>query len=133
MKSLADVRVRLETDARLDPVRRRKYLGALRTMSSMLGRSAETLPNAMSEIDRLLRALPVPAHGRSKKTIANTRSVVKAALLHVTDAPKLPSRGMPLRPEWAKLYNSVTDLRLRTPVAAHPHRLISWCRTRERR
>jgi len=117
LKSLADVQLQLEHDARLDPVRRRAYLGALRTMSAVLGRPAETMPCTMAEIDRLLREVPVPARGRSKKTIANTRSVVKAALLHVSDAPKLPPHGMPLRPEWANLYNAVTDLRLRNGLS----------------
>ncbi len=117
LKSLADVLARLEQDSDLDPVRRQAYRGAVRTMCSVLGRPAEALPITMPEIDHLLRDVPAPARGRSKKTIANARSRLKAALLHVTGAPKLPPRGTALRPEWATLYNAITDLRLRNGLS----------------
>lgn len=105
-KSLADVLLRLEQDAGLDPPGRRAYLGAVRMMCSVLSRPADALPSTMSEIDRLLRAVPDPARGRSKKTIANTRSRLKAALRHVAGGPKLPPHGTRLGPEWAPLYGS---------------------------
>src|SRR5205085_2729399 len=117
LKSLADVQARLEQDLQLDPVRQRAYIGAVRTMCSVLGRPAAALPSTMVEINRLLREVPLPVRGRSKKTIANTRSRLKAALLHVTGAPKLPPHGTPLRPEWATLYNAITDLRLRNGLS----------------
>jgi integrase len=112
-KSLADVMALLEQDSRLDPPRRRAYLGAARTMCSVLGRPAEALPGTMPELERLLRGVPVPIRGRSKKTISNTRSRLKAALLHVAGASELPPRGTPLTPEWAALFDAITDLRLR--------------------
>jgi len=115
--SLADVLLLLEQDAGLDPPLRGAYLGAVRTMCSLLGRPADALPSAMPEIDRLLRAVPVPVHGRSKKTIANVRSRLKAALLRVAGGPKLPPHRTPLRPEWATLYGTLPDLRLRNGLS----------------
>ena len=103
-------------------------------MCSVLGRPADALPSTMPEIDRLLREVPDPARGRSKKTIANTRSRLKAALLHVADAPKLPPHGTPLRPEWAALYDALTDLRLRNGLSRlDPHRVVPRRRAEGRR
>ena len=113
LKSLADVLDCINRDARLDPGRKLAYSGAVRTISAVLAHPPETLPATMGEIDRLLRELPSPCRGRSKKTIANTRSRLKAALLHVYDAPKLPPHGTPLNSAWALLYDGVDDLRLR--------------------
>jgi integrase len=111
--SLADVQAALDADQRLQAARRKSYSGAVRTVCAVLGRPAEALPATMIEIDRLLREVPAPVRGRSKKTIANTRSRLKAALLHLADAPALPPHGTPLSANWARLYGELTELRLR--------------------
>jgi integrase len=115
--SLADLASKIADDRALSPEKRGAYGGAIRTVASILGRDAAALPASMAEIERLLREVPGPAHGRSKKTIANTRSRLKAALLHATDAPLLPPHGTPLEGRWATLYDQLTDLRLRNGLS----------------
>ena len=110
--SLADVEVALEGDLRLEVPRRKAFGGAIRTLCTVLGRPAAALPATLAEIDRLLREVPAPVRGRSKKTIANTRSRLKAALLHLSDAPALPPHGTALSANWAELYGKLTELRL---------------------
>jgi integrase len=112
-RSLADIHAALDADQRLEAARRKSYNGAVRTVCAVLGRPAEALPATMIEIDRLLQEIPAPVRGRSKKTIANTRSRLKAALLHLSDAPALPPHGTPLSEDWARLYRELVDLRLR--------------------
>ena len=107
------MQVALKADKRLDEPRRKAYGGAIRTVCAVLGRPAEALPATMIEIDRLLQEVPAPVRGRSKKTIANTRSRLKAALLHLSDAPALPPHGTPLSANWARLYGELAELRLR--------------------
>ena len=115
--SLADVLVQVENDRRLDTKRAAAFAGAIRTTCSVLQRPPESVPVSLAEIDRLLQDVPASSHGRSSKTLANTRSRLKAALLHVCDAPKLPPRGSPLSPAWAALYERLTDLRLRNGLS----------------
>jgi integrase len=78
---------------------------------------AEAIPAAMGEIEELLAAVPPDCRGRSRKTIANTRSRLKAALLHVAHAPTMPPRGLALSPEWCALYEKLRDARLRNGLS----------------
>lgn len=115
--SLAELAATIAGDQRLSPEKRLAFGGAIRTLCAVLGRDAAALPASMVEIDRLLREVPGPSHGRSRKTIANMRSRLKAALLHANDAPALPPHGTPLNERWAALYGLLTDLRLRNGLS----------------
>ncbi len=117
LTTLADALDRLERDRGLPDSRRKKYAGAVRTMCSILCSAPEALPADLRDLELRLREIPSAAHGRSRKTIANMRSTLKAALLHCADAPKLPPRGMPLRPAWATLRDALTDLRLKNGLS----------------
>lgn len=115
--SLADLAGRLHADQRLDARRRRDFLGAIKTICAVLGMPSAAVPAAMSEIDRLLNAVPAPVRGRSKKTIANLRSRLKAALIHSSDVRKLPPHGTALNAAWSALYQDISDLRLRNGLS----------------
>jgi integrase len=111
------VLARLENDRRLDAKLAATFAGAIRTICAVLQRPPQTIPASMGDIDKLLRDVPASSHGRSRKTLANTRSRLKAALLHVSDTPKLPPPGTPLSPAWNALYQRLTDLRLRNGLS----------------
>jgi len=117
LTTLAEALARLECDRSLADPLRKKYAGAIRTMCSILCSAPEALPADLHDLEQRLREVPPAAHGRSRKTIANMRSTLKAALLHCADAPKLPPRGMPLRPAWATLKDALTDLRLKNGLS----------------
>src|SRR5215467_10538183 len=82
-ETLADVADHLHADRRLDLRQRDVFLGAIRTMCKVLGSSAESIPASITDIGRRLEAIPIDCRGRSRKTIANTQSRIKAALIHV--------------------------------------------------
>ncbi len=115
--TLGDVLVHLERDPLLDAARRKTYAGAIRTLTDILHRPAESLPAAMPEIERLLATIPRSSHGRSAKTIANLRSTLKSALLFSTPGGRNPPRGTPLRPEWTDLKCRLTTQRLRNGLS----------------
>jgi len=114
---IGDVLALLDADQDLGPSRRKALAGALRTLCSALAREATVVPASMPKIDALLKAVPAPARGRSKKTIDNARSLAKSALLLYSPPLGLPPRGTSLRPEWQALADSLPDLRLRNGLS----------------
>ncbi len=112
MGTLADVLASIERDQRLSSGRRNEYCGAIRTVCDILGRPPAAVPSVLDEIDQLLKSVPRAAHGRSQKTIANTRSRLKFALLYFKGIHLMPPRGVPLTPQWALLYDRLPDRRL---------------------
>jgi hypothetical protein len=115
--NLAEALERLTYDHRLAPIRTLAYTGAIRTMCSVLGRDPASVPSEMATIEAWLREVAIPIRGRSQKTIANTRSRLKAALLHLADGPRLPPHGTPLTPDWQELVDRLTDARMRNGLS----------------
>src|SRR5262249_10518757 len=123
--SLADVLASLERDRRAEPARTERWTGAIRTICNVLGQPASAVPAELPEIDRRLSQIPRRAHGRSTKTIANVRSHLKAAILHVDRGQGPPPRGTPLSPEWARLSDALVDRRLKHGLT-RLMRIASW-------
>ena len=123
--TLAEVVARLDHDRRLDPARLAKWSGAIRTLCRVLKRPPEAIPAVPSDIDRLLREIPRAAHGRSKKTIDNMRSLTKAALLYVMRAGGSPPPGTPFSSEWVRLSDALVDQRLKHGLS-RLMRVASW-------
>jgi integrase len=107
----------IEADRNTDVRRRKEYSGAIRTVCDVLGRPAEAVPSSMPEIHRLLQAVPPAVHGRSRKTIDNARSRIKAALGHYLGGGNVPPRGYALDPAWAVLHAALSDARLRNGLS----------------
>jgi integrase len=104
---------KVEKDQLLEAKEAGSYRGAIKTICKILERPPETVPATLKDVDRLVNNVPAIKHQRSRKTLANTRSRLKAALSRYGDSAKLPPRGTPLHPEWAMLWSKLTDLRLR--------------------
>ena len=107
----------IEADRNTDVRRRKEYSGAIRTVCDVLGRPAEAVPSSMPEIHRLLQAVPPAVHGRSRKTIDNARSRIKAALGHYLGGGNVPPRGYELDPAWAVMHAALSDARLRNGLS----------------
>src|SRR5438874_6349274 len=88
--SLAELVTLIDADARLDDARRGRFLGAIRTVCTVLARPAEAISAEPGEIERLLNQVPIPARRVSRKTIANLRSSLKAALRNYQQIPRIP-------------------------------------------
>src|SRR4051794_29734301 len=82
-RTLADVLTRIAADRRLSDVRKREFSGAVRSICAMLGCPPDTVAASLSDIERRLAQTPSALRKQSKKTVANTRSRLKAAFLHV--------------------------------------------------
>ena len=111
--SLADVQAALDADQRLEAARRKSLQ---RCRPYRLCRARPTGRGAARHHDRDRSPAAGSARARARaleKTIANTRSRLKAALLHLSDAPALPPHGTPLSADWARLYGELAELRLR--------------------
>ena len=117
LDTLADLQEQLASDARLDATQRRTYEGALRTVCKVLARPAHAIPADPRRLEPMLKDLPPSGCGVSRKTLANVRSQLKAALRHCLEAPKFPPRGTPLKPDWQALYDRLSELRLRNGLS----------------
>lgn len=111
--TLADVLAKLQQDPGLSAARRQQYAGALRTICAIIGRPPTAIPRNLPVIEQMLGGVPNAVHGRSRKTIANARSALKAALARDIGTPKLPPRGTALHSDWAELHRRLVDLRLK--------------------
>ena len=116
-RSLADVQAMIEADRNTDVRRRKEYSGAIRTVCDVLERPAEAVPSSMPEIHRLLQTVPPAVHRRSRKTVDNAKSRIKAALGHYLGGGNVPPRGYALDPAWAVLHEVLGDPRLRNGLS----------------
>lgn len=88
---------------------RREWCSALRCLARHFQQPMETIPARYSAVRARMAALhPVPA-GCAPKTLANTRSNAKAALLWFRKEEGLLADGVALTPAWQTLYQQLRD------------------------
>jgi hypothetical protein len=88
---------------------RRQWCSALRGIARCFDQPLEAIPARFSAVRARMAALHhVPADW-TPKTLANTRSNAKAALLWFTKEQKLPSAGISLSPAWDRLHRQLDD------------------------
>ena len=115
--TLAAILAQLDQDRRLPEPRRKQFRGAIQTVCKILNRPPDAVPSSLPEIARLLDEVPALAIKQSRKTLANIRSTLRAALLHCAGDTGVPPSGTPLQPEWAALKGRLSDLRLRNGLS----------------
>src|SRR4051812_3637264 len=91
--SLADALVVIQGAATLASKQKEDFAGAVRTICKLIGRESASIPPTLPGIDALLREVPHAVRTRSRKTLANVRSRLKAGLLQVATTRRLPPRG----------------------------------------
>ena len=98
--TLVDVMQLVEADPALEPLRKRHWLSSLRRVSAGIGRPPSSIVARLTSLRHPMRRLNAARMGIEEKSLANHRSNVRAAVLHVLGITDAPRRGMPLLAEW---------------------------------
>lgn len=96
---------------------RRQWCSALRGLAHCLDRPPESIPARFSAVRNKLLALRYPPFDWTAKTLANTKSNAKAALLWFRREEGLGSHGVNMTPTWQKLHQALTDASTRYRLA----------------
>ena len=94
---------------------------AIATLARLLDRSPSALPASLPALRPLMATLTPATTGRSAKTLANTKSLVKSALIHLGLHRRVRADGAPLAPEWELLYRQLPDKRFRNGLSRFIH------------
>lgn len=114
--TLADVMRLIEADPAIEPLRKRHWLSSLRRVSAGIGRPPASIVARLTSLRHPMKRLNAARMGIEEKSLANHRSNVRAAVLHVLQVTDAPRRGMLLLPEWKVLLEK---------AALKPRRLLS--------
>lgn len=96
---------------------RRQWCSALRGLARCLDRPPESIPARFSAVRNKMLALKYPPFGWTAKTLANTKSTAKAALLWFRREEGLGIDGVPMTPAWATLHRGLGDRSTRYRLA----------------
>jgi len=114
--TLADVMRLIEADPAIEPLRKRHWLSSLRRVAAGISRPPASIVARLTSLRHPMKRLNAARMGIEEKSLANHRSNVRAAVLHVLEVTDAPRRGMPLLPEWKELLER---------AALKPKRLLS--------
>lgn len=121
--TLADLDAALETNGKLDSVRRRDLRSAARRVARLLGEEPAQIPLDLPTISRRLAACMPAAAGLSQKTFANLKSDFLAGLRAAGFGwPRCPAKA-PMSPGWRKLMRGLSSKRMHLGLS----RLAKWC------
>jgi hypothetical protein len=96
---------------------RRQWCSALRGIARCFDQPIETIPARYSAVRTRMAALHHVPVDWATKTLANTKSAAKAALLWFRKEQHLPAHGIPLSPGWSRLYSQLSDRSTRYRLA----------------
>jgi integrase len=96
---------------------RRQWCSALRGLARCFDRPPESIPARFSAVRNKMLALRYPPFGWTAKTLANTKSNAKTALLWFGREEGLGSDGVPMTPAWETLHRALADRSTRYRLA----------------
>ena len=102
--TLADVVGVVRGRSELSEQRRKELEAGVRAFGRLLNRPIESIPALPQSLGHLFASLSSTTTGKSGKTLANTVSLVKAAVAAAGVGRRVRFNGKPLSPEWARLY-----------------------------
>ena len=102
---------------------RQQWCSGLRCLARHLDQPMETIPARFSAVRARMLALNPAQVGCSPKTLANTKSNAKAALLWFRKERGLPADGVELTPAWKALFQHLADRSTRYRLAP----LMRYC------
>jgi len=120
-RTLADVLVALELAHEAASERRKVLAAAVRSAGRLLNLPLPLIPAEPKALLPMLARLTPVSTGRSAKTIDNTRSLVKEALILVGAGRRVRCNGTPLSPAWQTLYDSLPTKRLTNALSRFMH------------
>ncbi|MBK9703153.1 MAG: site-specific integrase [Betaproteobacteria bacterium] len=115
--TLADALAALAGSTDIEADRRKSWVAAIVTTAKWIGRPPGQIPASLPKLQPLMIALTPVTTGRSAKTLANAKSLIKAALTHLGLHRRVRSDGSPLAPEWQALYHRLRDKRSRNGLS----------------
>jgi integrase len=121
--SFADAIAAIVEAAELPPLTRQQWCSALRQIARYFGQEAGTIPARFSAVRARMSALHHGPAGCKPKTLANTRSNAKAALLWFRKERGLPPDGVELTAAWKTLHGRLGDPSTRYRLAP----LMRYC------
>jgi integrase len=121
LRTLADVTTAVETCNRVAPERQKVLVAAVRTAARLLDRPLETISAEPKLLLPLLAQLTPTGTGRSAKTIDNTRSLVKEALVVVGAGRRVRHDGTSFTAAWQALYEALPTKRLTSALSRFMH------------
>src|SRR5439155_22545216 len=98
--TLQDVLSWLRQNTALPASRRTQLEAGVRAFGRVLDRPVESIPALPHSLGRLFASLTPTTTGKAGKTLANTVSLVKAAIAAAGVGRRIRFNGKPLRPEW---------------------------------
>jgi integrase len=107
--SFADAIAAIERSSELKPSQRTHWCCGLRKIAEALGRPPENIAARWVAVALRINQLHHALIGTTWKTLANYKSVAKAALFWFQKDEGLPARGTPLDPAWKKLRRCLKD------------------------
>ena len=125
--SFADVAEAIESAADLSARTRSHWLCSLRQIAKALDKPMEIIPARWTATRFAVGRLHHARVGANAKTLANHKSNVRAALLWFGNEKNVPSRGMPLKPDWHHLRQQLPDRRTRSLLSS----LMRYCSARQ--
>lgn len=124
--SFADAAAAIEAAIELPARRRTHWLCSLQQVAKAMDRPMPAIPARWTTARFAIGRLHAVRVGQNPKTLANHKSNVRAALLWFAGETGLPSRGMPLTPEWDGLRSRLSDRRARATLSS----LMRYCAAR---
>jgi hypothetical protein len=124
--SFADAVAAIEAAADLPAPKRSQWLCSLRQIAKALDKPTDIIAARWTSARFAIGRLHHARVGANPKTLANHKSNVRAALLWFGNANIVPSRGVPLTPEWRGLRQLLTNRRARSLLSS----LMRYCSAR---
>src|SRR5262245_50602903 len=103
--------------------RRRHWSCSLRVITAALGKPPELLPARWTALRQPIGRLHHAPMGVTAKTLANHKANVRGALRWFAEEENVPSRGVPLSSDWARLRDSIAHHRTRANLSS----LMRFC------
>jgi integrase len=125
--SFADAAHAIETAADVPARTRSHWLCSLRQIAKAMDKPMDIIPARWTAVRFPIARLHHARVGANVKTLANHKANVRAALLWFGNVKDVPSRGIPLRPDWQRLRQQLSDRRSRSVLSS----LMRYCSARQ--
>jgi integrase len=125
--SFADAAKAIEEAGNLPARTRSQWLCSLRQIAKAMDKPLDIIPARWTAARFPIGRLHHARVGMNAKTLANHKSNARAALLWFGNEKGVPSRGMPLTPDWQLLHQQLSDRRGRSLLST----LMRYCSARK--
>ena len=119
--TLSDVLIELAKIDTINPTKIKAIVAAVSTCRHLLNRPLDALPASPKLLLPMLLDLSPQRANRSPKTLANTRTLVKKALILTGAGRRVRHDGTPLSPAWQALYDRLPTKRVKYALSRLIH------------